>query len=491
MKYSPLSVTFLQVIVTANISLHIRPVPDPPVILLPLNVLFVNSSDFEFSWPHVRIWAGEGHYLTIVDPDHRYVGQEEEGEGVVVSLRLVVKHGLLSLLTDASLLVDPSCNCLASAAEGEDVTFIANNQIRLEGGELLFAGLVQDLNAALKSLTYRPLSSFVGIDRLFITAIDRINASTSAQLQIVVPKPARLSLLPNISVPNNTILHTQEGQSVFLAAARIAVTAHTPSSLLLSPSQSDAKVAACITAAHSGQLAVQRVTTANIVHVDAIQQVLLQFTGNRIPEHPLSFRLSVDFSIYGLGIRQTDAIVFEGRPLLDSKQLESDRLGDLMRFQLTQLLTGLPLANVTVEITSMPVEQPNPSLQSTYSAVQWQVTFVNADYRFPLLNATLKSSNSDPVSMSSRLVRPSSKLSGYFSLNWGGQATKALPVSASAEDVARALDQLVGDAGGMWSGRCGSFICICINTATLTLSFIVLPQFLVSLSVWMGATAGE
>jgi hypothetical protein len=222
-----------------------------------------------------------------------------------------------------------------------------------------------------------------------------------------------------------------------------------------------AKVSVC----HSAQLSIQEMTTS-LPHIDQIQVITIS-TGSVIltPDQfrNSSFQLYLDLSIYGIGMVATPPIYYGAvGGTADELRATSDQIplgrgvGESMQSKLEGLLAFKAL-NITVTVFATPQFLKDIDI-TLKKAIEWQISFHNADFRLPLLSLTNKTATAMSLLHSRARVGTSDTLTlpvtevvvttyyaymqligGSFLLSLGGFSV-SIAHDEQAEDVAKALE---------------------------------------------------
>ena len=189
-------------VVEDSLNMYIEGVNDPPSIVLPISTLVVVE-------PQARIFAN-GSSIRVFD--HDAIATD------VVNVSLSCDYGSI-LLHAARVNVAVTCG-MTSASTSSDIT-----TTHIEGSIVCFSVATGDVNIALANIIYQPDPSYVGLDRITVTATDTLGASSS---KVIVTIIREIHARPVITiVSNETTMTTSSNAMVSFPPMTIMMASNT------------------------------------------------------------------------------------------------------------------------------------------------------------------------------------------------------------------------------------------------------------------------
>ena len=403
-----------QYTVSKNIAVTVLPVNDAPAIFVPKDVFDTADRNITLFTPAP----------SVIDVDS--VPNE------VFTVTLTCNHGNVTVDRENDPLLRVDMIGGEGAKQGKSVSFEAT---------------IDHVNNALRQLYYMAPVAFSGRDVLNITVVDSHGAASFGFIVVwakYTRVPPTISFSGIGSSASNPLTVQEDG---VLSLRNLEVDVKDP--YQDTHAASTERLQGSVKIVHEGVLEIQTVTTAS-THIDQMQTISFVPTLPNLAYHVNggTFTLDFDLSTYGLGVVTTaairhDAIAMKAYEREDAAGSGTD-VGESVQAKI-EALPGLQSMGVTVSVSSQNnATGPVPDIWER----AWQVTFHEADYRFPLATVNTNSvvsasgGTSSTTSSDVKWSAPSNELGGTFRLFVGETVTEQIAFDAGADTVATALESL-------------------------------------------------
>ena len=188
-------------IVEDSLDMFIEEVNDPPSIVLPASTLVVVE-------PQMRVFAN-GSSVRVFDRDAMATD--------VVNVSLSCDYGSI-LLHAARVNIAVTCGT-TSVSTSSDVT-----TTHIEGSAVCFSVATGDVNTALANIIYQPDPSYVGLDRINVTATDALGASSS---KVIVTIIREVHARPVLTLGSNETMTTSSNAMVSFPPVTVTMGSNT------------------------------------------------------------------------------------------------------------------------------------------------------------------------------------------------------------------------------------------------------------------------